>query len=265
MDLLLAERNPGSCRILDGVLRLAVLACDAADASGQVVPLEALDVLDLEGLNEEVVQAQEGHRVSLVEAKHEGLHVVGGLLQGAEVLRAVRVTDLDGSPPSVHPNLELQVLHERLDERYPVRLEGRHPLWRHRHAPQLLRRATLLCCECRELRPVVRSTLAGVGAGAIIRGRLDHDVFDLRRLEDDAVGLHALVLPPHGLVAGLRTRLFHEVVIAIHRHGRLHRLLQVLALHRLWGRLIKVRATRTCGPVLVSEQGGKRPCQAMMA
>eukprot|EP00969_Alexandrium_andersonii_P373641 15484495-Alexandrium_andersonii.AAC.1 len=41
-------------------MKAGVLPGDAADASQQVVALEPLDVLDLEGLDEEVVQPRAG-------------------------------------------------------------------------------------------------------------------------------------------------------------------------------------------------------------
>lgn len=49
MDLGVGEDDPRPRGVLDGVLRLAVLAGDAADGSGEMVALQGLDVLDLEG------------------------------------------------------------------------------------------------------------------------------------------------------------------------------------------------------------------------
>lgn len=49
VDLGVGEYDACARGILDGVLGLAVLACDAADGAGEMVALQGLDVLDLEG------------------------------------------------------------------------------------------------------------------------------------------------------------------------------------------------------------------------
>ena len=51
----------------------------------QMIPLQRLDVLDLERVEVEVVHAEERDRVLDVEAEGEGLDEVGALLDGADV------------------------------------------------------------------------------------------------------------------------------------------------------------------------------------
>ena len=56
VDLRVGEHDPRLGDILDGVLRPASFAGQSSDAPGQVVALKGLDVLDVEGVQVEVVQ-----------------------------------------------------------------------------------------------------------------------------------------------------------------------------------------------------------------
>lgn len=137
MDLGIGEHDPGTGGILDGELSLAVLAGDAADGAGEVVAGEGLDVLDLEGLDVEVVEAEEGDGVVDVEAEGEGAHEVLALLQGAGVGGVLGGAQLDAPVLHVHAHLQLQVLDEGRVDLGPRALERREAVRGDRHFARL--------------------------------------------------------------------------------------------------------------------------------
>lgn len=87
VDLLVGDDDPGAGAVLDGELGLSPFAGEPADGPLLVLAAQRLHVLDLEGLDVEVVQAEEGDRVCHVEAEHEGVHEVSALLQVAHLRR----------------------------------------------------------------------------------------------------------------------------------------------------------------------------------
>ena len=69
-------------------------ASQSSDAPGQVVALKGLDVLDVEGVQVEVVQPEHGQSVVDLEAENKGLDKVGRLLQVGNVLGLLARLDL---------------------------------------------------------------------------------------------------------------------------------------------------------------------------
>ena len=69
-------------------------ASQSSDAPGQVVALKGLDVLDVEGVQVEVVQPEHGQTVVDLEAENKGLDKVGRLLQVGNVLGLLARLDL---------------------------------------------------------------------------------------------------------------------------------------------------------------------------
>jgi len=59
----ISEDDPRPARILDRKLGLAVLPCDTPDRSGQVIPVQRLDVLDLERIEVQIFQTEDGDGV----------------------------------------------------------------------------------------------------------------------------------------------------------------------------------------------------------
>ena len=112
VDLGIGQHDAGAARVLDGELGLAVFAGDAADGAAHVLALQGLDVFDLEGLDVEVVEAEEGDGVVDVEAQREGFDEVFPLLQsrGAGGLRGG--AELHAAGFDVHADLEVEVLDE---------------------------------------------------------------------------------------------------------------------------------------------------------
>ena len=84
--------------------------CNTTYGSGQVVARQRLDVLDLERLDIQVVEPQQGNGVLDIEAQRKGAHKVLALLQGACVGSVLARTELYALVLEVHPNLQLEVL-----------------------------------------------------------------------------------------------------------------------------------------------------------
>jgi hypothetical protein len=112
VDLLVGQDDAGAARVLDGELCLPVLAGNAADGAAHVLALQGLDVLDLKGLDVQVVEAQQGDGVVDVEAQREGLDKVLALLQRVGRRRQRRGAQLDRARLDVHAHLQVQVLDE---------------------------------------------------------------------------------------------------------------------------------------------------------
>ena len=78
-------------------------------------------------LDVEVVQPQQRDGVLDLETQKEGLHKVGGLLQGAHVLRVRLRLDLHLARLQIHPHVQLHVLRHRLEQLQPVVFQRRKP------------------------------------------------------------------------------------------------------------------------------------------
>mmetsp|Transcript_6699 Transcript_6699/g.14692 ORF Transcript_6699/g.14692 Transcript_6699/m.14692 type:complete len:226 (-) Transcript_6699:65-742(-) len=217
------------------MLCLAILACNSADTSRHVVTLQSLDILDLEGLQEEVVQSQQGNGISLIKAQHEGLHVVSSFLECADVLSALRVADLNRSSPSVHSHLQLHVLDKGLDQTHPVCLQRCEPVWWHWYSSQLPLSALLLGRKCWEAGFLVRG-LAVVFLHAIILDSLNYDIFHLSWLEDQSISFDLLILPADWSKATLFLLLCQLLVVIAVRHGGV----QGSGIHRLFSSLAAI-------------------------
>lgn len=94
MDLGVGQDDPRLGRVLDRELGPSVLPGDAAYGPGQMVALQGFDILDLKGVEEEIVQPEHGQGVVHVEAEDEGLDKVRGLLDVGNVLRLGASLDL---------------------------------------------------------------------------------------------------------------------------------------------------------------------------
>mmetsp|Transcript_21733 Transcript_21733/g.49136 ORF Transcript_21733/g.49136 Transcript_21733/m.49136 type:complete len:231 (-) Transcript_21733:19-711(-) len=112
------DTGPGG--VFDGEAGLAVLARDAADGAREVVAAEHLHVLYLEGVDEEVVEAEERHRVLDLEAQHVRLDKVRPLLDRPGVRRVLRRFELHAPHLWVVPDLEHQVLDDGGHHRVPL-------------------------------------------------------------------------------------------------------------------------------------------------
>mmetsp|Transcript_38361 Transcript_38361/g.69518 ORF Transcript_38361/g.69518 Transcript_38361/m.69518 type:complete len:208 (+) Transcript_38361:365-988(+) len=179
-----------------------------------MVALQPFHVLDFKRLNEEIVESQQGYGIRLIEAQHEGLHVVSSLLQVTNVCRMLRIPNLYRPSLGIHPHLKLHVFHHRLDETDPGCLEWSHPVRWHLYSPQLPPHALLLWSESCELRLGVCFTFC------ILLDGFHHDVLYLGRLKSNA-RLSLLALSPHGPKSWLCLRLFlGKIIIAIHRDSR---------------------------------------------
>src|SRR4051812_25050231 len=73
VDFGVGKHDPGPAGVLDGELCLAVLAGDTANGTTHVLALQGLDILDLESLNVQVIQTQQGDGIVHVKAQTEGL------------------------------------------------------------------------------------------------------------------------------------------------------------------------------------------------
>lgn len=84
MDLAIGEDDSRLGGILNRPLRLPVLACDAAYRAAQMIAGQVLHILDLEGLDVQIVQLQESDCVLDVESHDgKGTHEVLPFLEGA--------------------------------------------------------------------------------------------------------------------------------------------------------------------------------------
>lgn len=62
-DVRISQHYTCPTRILNRKLCLSILPRDSTDSSGQVVPVQRLDVLDLEGIEVEVFETEDGECV----------------------------------------------------------------------------------------------------------------------------------------------------------------------------------------------------------
>ena len=74
MDLAVGQHDPGLGDVLDGKFSPPALPRQAPNSSGQVVALQSLHVLDLETVDEQVVQPDDGQGVLHLEPADEGLN-----------------------------------------------------------------------------------------------------------------------------------------------------------------------------------------------
>ena len=120
VNFCLRDHDPRPRRILNGELRLAFLTADTTDTARQVIAMQCLDILDLEGLEVEVIQTQHGHAILQVKAEHEALEEVGSLLDGSDVLRCRSRPQLHHLTLGVHSDLELHMFNQCLQNTVPV-------------------------------------------------------------------------------------------------------------------------------------------------
>lgn len=108
-----SKNDTSLCRVLDGKLGLAVLSCNTTDSTAQSILTESLaDVLDVEGLNVEGVQAEESDGVVDVETHGESRDEIGAHLEGIVALGEFAGSELNSLLLDVHANLKLAVLNE---------------------------------------------------------------------------------------------------------------------------------------------------------
>ena len=124
------QHNPRPARILNRKLGLPVLARNAPHRATQVLPVQLLHVLDLERLDVQVVEAEQGDGVVEVEAEGVGGEEVGALLDGVGVGGELGGAQFDRLLGDVHAHLELEVLDERRVDSGPVVLERCHAVRR---------------------------------------------------------------------------------------------------------------------------------------
>lgn len=129
VHLLVGEHDSRPAGVLDRKLCLSILSCYAADCSAHVLAVEGLDVLDLEGLDVEVVETEERDSVVDVKSECESGNEVGALLQRAGVDSLGRSAQLDGLLGHVHAQLQAEVLDERRVDFGPGGLERCHAVW----------------------------------------------------------------------------------------------------------------------------------------
>ena len=183
VDLLASDNNSGPGRVLDSVLGLAVLSDDAPDGAPGVVALERLDVLHLEGLEEQVVHSQQGHGVLHRESQKERSDVLPGLVEVAGGLLGVGASaDFNAPLSRVHANLNLQLFHERLDKLNPSVLERRDSVRGNVNAADLDELARFLvplahslgCCQggCRIASTGLKSAVFGIAKRVAVLERL---------------------------------------------------------------------------------------------
>ncbi len=110
MHLAIRQHHPRPRRILNRKLGLPILPRYPPDRPPQMLSLQRLDVLDLEGLDVEVIQPQEGDGIVDVEAQREGFEEVFALLEGVWAGGVAGGAELDGAGFGVHAHLEVEVL-----------------------------------------------------------------------------------------------------------------------------------------------------------
>jgi hypothetical protein len=126
MHLTIRQHHPRARRILNRELGLPVLSRDPADRPPQMLALQRLDVLDLERLDVEVVEPEQGDGIVDVEAQREGPQEVFAFLEGVGAGGVARGAKLDGAGFRVHPYLQVEVLDQRGVDLRPGVLEGCH-------------------------------------------------------------------------------------------------------------------------------------------
>lgn len=82
MHLAIRQHHSGTTCILNGEFRLAVFPGYSSYGAAEMVAGQRLDVLDLKGLDVQVVESQEGDGVVGVEAEGEGAQEVFATLEG---------------------------------------------------------------------------------------------------------------------------------------------------------------------------------------
>ena len=73
MDLAVGQHYPGLGHVLDGKFSSPSFPCQSPDSSSQVIPLQSLHVLDLEAVDEQVVQPDDGQGVLNLKPADESL------------------------------------------------------------------------------------------------------------------------------------------------------------------------------------------------
>jgi len=108
-----SKNDAGLCRVLNRKLGLAVFSCNTADGAAQSILTESLaDVLDVEGLNVEGVEAEESDGVVDVETHGESRDEIGAHLEGIVALGEFAGSELDSLLLDVHADLQFAVLNE---------------------------------------------------------------------------------------------------------------------------------------------------------
>lgn len=110
MDLAVREHDPRLARVLDRKLGLAVFPRYPPDRPAQMLAVQRLHVFDLEGLDVEIVEPQQGDGVVDVEAEREGADEVLAFLQRVGRGCVAGRAHLDGLGLDVHAHLEFEVL-----------------------------------------------------------------------------------------------------------------------------------------------------------
>lgn len=125
-NLAISKHDPRPTGILNRKLGLSVLTGDTADGAAEMFAGERLDVLDLEGLDVELGDPDQGHGVVDVEAHGEGVDEVDAGLEAGGRLGVLGGAELDAFGFGVHADLELEVLHQGDVDLGPGGLEGGH-------------------------------------------------------------------------------------------------------------------------------------------
>ena len=81
----IGHHNPTPCRVLNCEPRLTVLPSHSPNCTAEMVPAQEFDVGDLERLDIEVIESEEGDRILDFEAEAVGGYEVGAFLEGAGI------------------------------------------------------------------------------------------------------------------------------------------------------------------------------------
>lgn len=63
VDLAVSQDDTGTAGVFDGVAGLSVLTGETADGTGHVLPVQSLDILDLERVHEHVLETEQNHSI----------------------------------------------------------------------------------------------------------------------------------------------------------------------------------------------------------
>lgn len=111
--LSLQSSQDGEPTILNRKLGLSVLACNTTNRTSQSIGAEGLtNILDIEGLNIERIETEQGNGIVNVEAHGEGGDEIGTHLQGFGSGGVSAGAELDALLLDVHADLELAVLYK---------------------------------------------------------------------------------------------------------------------------------------------------------
>jgi len=129
MNVCIGQNDSSLCGILNGILRLSRDPRYPSNGSGQMFATQTLDILDLERVNEQLIQSQQGDRITNLETQHERTNIIGTFLQGIGDAGFSGGLEFHTSFLRVHANLDLHVLNDGRIQLHPMALQWGVSMW----------------------------------------------------------------------------------------------------------------------------------------